>query len=84
MTGLIKKEGGKLLVTSNDVADKFGKEHRTIYRKIEELIKKSTLFRCRQFWGYHLHHRAKQDPQVLQHDSRRFLHDCDVANRSRG
>lgn len=49
MSNLIKKEGGKLLVTSNDVAEKFGKEHRTIYRKIEELIKNQPVFGAANF-----------------------------------
>lgn len=49
MTNLIKQEGGKLLVTSNDVAEKFGKEHRTIYRKIEELIKNQPVFGADNF-----------------------------------
>lgn len=49
MSILIKKDGGKLMVTSNDVADKFGKEHQTIYRKIEELIKNQPIFGASNF-----------------------------------
>ncbi|AGH07322.1 hypothetical protein VPGG_00005 [Vibrio phage VBM1] len=49
MRNLIKQDGGRLLVTSNDVADKFGKEHRTIYRKIEELIKNQPVFGADNF-----------------------------------
>jgi Rha family phage regulatory protein len=38
MENLVMVEAGKVFVMSHEVAAKFNKEHRTIYRKISELI----------------------------------------------
>ncbi|MGL5487844.1 MAG: Rha family transcriptional regulator [Shewanella sp.] len=38
MSDLVMIENGKAFAMSHEVADKFGKEHRTIYRKVEDLI----------------------------------------------
>ncbi len=39
MENLVMIDSGRTYVTSNSVAEKFNKSHRTIHRKIEELIK---------------------------------------------
>lgn len=49
MTALIKVQNGTPIVTSNAVADKFNKDHRTIYRKIDELIKNQPAFGAANF-----------------------------------
>lgn len=38
MESLVMVESGKVFVMSHEVADKFEKEHRTIYRKIDDLM----------------------------------------------
>ena len=44
MENLVMVQSGKVFVMSHEVADKFNKEHRTIYRKINDLISSQPSF----------------------------------------
>lgn len=49
MSELVMIESGKAYALSHDVAVKFNKEHRTIYRKIKDLIKSQPEFSAANF-----------------------------------
>lgn len=49
MKGLVMISNGKAFVMSHEVAEKFSKEHRTIYRKVEDLIKSQPDFGAANF-----------------------------------
>ena len=49
MENLVMIKNGNAFVMSHIVAEKFNKEHRTIYRKVEELIKSQPEFGAANF-----------------------------------